>query len=230
MNICNLPSIVNLAGLSSLRYVGGILGIWTNPALTNLDGIESLNYIGNGLKIKDNGTLQNINSLLSVTHLISVLVEDNDSLTSLSGLDSLDHNVIKGLEIAGNYSLSTCSVKGICDYLSQPISYNIYISDNALGCNSFSEVHSGCLLLNINEIESHPTIRVYPNPATNAIAIASGSDSVIGEVSIYSITGKRILHLTDSGSAIDVSSLQGGVYILEIDTGTKKFIKKLIIQ
>jgi hypothetical protein len=159
----------------------------------------------------------------------TILIEYNDSLVSLSGLDSLDHSVIEGLEISGNHSLSICSVKGICDYVSQPISYNIYIYDNAPGCNTLAEVHEGCITLNTKESGQSSLILVYPNPAASDITIFSGSDIVRGEISIYDVTGQRIMYLPENISAIDVSRLKEGIYIIEIFTGTKKFVKKLII-
>jgi hypothetical protein len=82
----------------------------------------------------------------------------------------------------------------------------------------------------IQETNSNESnIMVYPNPATNDITIEYPQSAVI---EITDIQGQLIktLAATDNKTNIDVSSLSGGVYIVEVKTDKgitfKKFVKE----
>jgi hypothetical protein len=63
---------------------------------------------------------------------------------------------------------------------------------------------------------------VYPNPATNTFAIESEKG---GLVTIYSILGKQILKQeVSSVEEIDVSEIESGNYILQLDNSRIKLV------
>ena len=88
--------------------------------MTTLSGLDNLNSISGGIEIGG-----------------------NESLTSLTGLENINAGTIDELQIMFNYSLSSCEVESICDYLVIP-NGNIYIYNNAPGCNSQQEVEEAC--------------------------------------------------------------------------------------
>ncbi len=121
-------ALTSLTGLNSLTSIGGNLSIYGNDALTSLTGLENLNSIGGNLEIG--------------IFYWGVLY-GNPALTSISALATIDAGTINSWTIAGNESLSTCSVQSLCNYLTSPNgSVNIY--SNAPGCNNPAEVASDC--------------------------------------------------------------------------------------
>ncbi len=68
--------------------------------------------------------------------------------------------------------------------------------------------------------------KIYPNPATDILTIASEAD--IYSVSIYDVSGRMVF--SGERNVVDVSALNQGVYILNIFTNegshTTRFIKK----
>lgn len=70
--------------------------------------------------------------------------------------------------------------------------------------------------------------KIYPNPTSNKLYF-SGSTSENLKVSVYDLLGKKIMNVTQSvKSALDISELQAGVYIIKFEglNTTYKFIKK----
>jgi hypothetical protein len=72
-------------------------------------------------------------------------------------------------------------------------------------------------------------IRVYPNPATDLVYIAS--DAAIDGITITDVAGHVVYNSSQvSANSIDVSGLTSGVYILNVTTGsdikTSRFTKK----
>ena len=63
---------------------------------------------------------------------------------------------------------------------------------------------------------------IYPNPASKIIYVESEIDNEI--ISIYDLTGRKLIQ--SKAKFIDISQLSNGVYILELDKGVQKFIKK----
>ncbi|WP_338759464.1 GEVED domain-containing protein [Bernardetia sp. ABR2-2B] len=72
----------------------------------------------------------------------------------------------------------------------------------------------------------------FPNPASQTLNIRLGYFSLDSEVVVYSVTGARVLNttLTSQETAINVSKLPKGMYILSVNNGreieTIKFIKE----
>ncbi len=143
LRIFNNGSLSSLIGIEGLNSIGGDLEINANP-LSSLTGLDGVTSIGGGLYITGNYALSSLNGLEGLTSIGGVLqIHGNNSLTSLSGLDNLNAGSITNLSIIDNYSLSTCDVQSICDYLASPNgTVNIY--NNETGCNNPPEVASGC--------------------------------------------------------------------------------------
>lgn len=66
-------------------------------------------------------------------------------------------------------------------------------------------------------------LRAFPSPAKNTISVAGVTDGVF---EIYATDGRRVARVTDyDGSAIDISPLESGVYIIKTKAASTKFFK-----
>ena len=76
---------------------------------------------------------------------------------------------------------------------------------------------------------------VYPNPSNGEVTISLSSNKDV-EVSLFDIRGRKVygqLHNNTSDSfneKVDFSSMASGVYMLNVESGSKRAIKKLVIQ
>ena len=71
------------------------------------------------------------------------------------------------------------------------------------------------------------SVKVYPNPATSVLNIES--NKTIRQIRVFNVLGKEILKTTSK--VIDVSQLNQGIYLIEIEednnqTIIKRFVKK----
>jgi hypothetical protein len=73
-------------------------------------------------------------------------------------------------------------------------------------------------------------LSVYPNPVTNGTLYITSNSSNAKTVAVYDILGKQVLNAKTSNNAVNVSSLKGGAYILQISEDGKTDTRKLIIQ
>ena len=81
--------------------------------------------------------------------------------------------------------------------------------------------------LGINEVSLEDSFSIYPNPANDFILI--NNPNWIKSKTIYSITGQLVKKENNQNEKIDISNLQQGVYLLEIETTeNQKVIKKII--
>ncbi|WP_426278852.1 T9SS type A sorting domain-containing protein [Chryseobacterium sp. S-02] len=87
----------------------------------------------------------------------------------------------------------------------------------------FWVVKLGPEVLSTNETEFE-SFSLYPNPATDKLFVSGLSSDEKYE--IYSVTGQKIMTGKISQSAINVSSLQKGVYFIQIGNKKQKLIKK----
>jgi hypothetical protein len=221
------PVLNNLSGLEGLVSIGENLWIGANGALTSLTGLNALTMIGGSLTIALNGlsSLAGLNSLTSING--SLIINNNDYLTSLTGLDNIDGGTIQELNINGNLVLSDCDVQSICDYLASP--NGIFITDNAPGCNSPEEVEEHCFT-EVKDVESENGITIIPNPAKDRITVSVANRETIDEIVIYNQTGQKVLQRKPINNTLDISKLHQGLYIIELETEKGKIREKLIVQ
>lgn len=71
-------------------------------------------------------------------------------------------------------------------------------------------------------------LSIYPNPATNLLYITSSQ--LIQEIFIYSLEGKLVFQCTTASSAIDITSLKKGMYIIQVHTDQGIAIQKFVKQ
>ena len=67
------------------------------------------------------------------------------------------------------------------------------------------------------------------SPATYEIRIISTDGKNIDEIRICTLSGNLILQTVDLSSPVDISDLVSGVYLMELRTGDRHSLVKLVI-
>jgi type I restriction-modification system DNA methylase subunit len=99
--------------------------------------------------------------------------------------------LLRGTIDAGDYKqyiLPLLFFKRICDYLAFPDG-DVYISDNAPGCNSSEEVEDACETVGVEKIMIESVFTITPNPASNKIKVTSNNELEIATIAIYNQLG-----------------------------------------
>jgi len=218
--------LTSLEGLNNLTSIGGNVQIGMNFSLSSLNGLENLTSIGGILEIYYNENLISIMNLCNLTNVGgSIQIALNEYLTSLTGLDNINPGSMTDLSIYQNFSLSTCDVQSICEYLAAPIG-TIEIHDNAPGCNSPEEVLLACQ----TAIDENKTaeLSIFPNPASSFITLNVPGNLPIEEAIIYNHFGQKVVSTKPVNNTVDVSGLKAGMYLVESITKDSRFRDKLI--
>lgn len=81
--------------------------------------------------------------------------------------------------------------------------------------------------LDVSEINSN-SISVYPNPSSGSIQI-NGLNDVNATVEFFDQSGRTIIsHKLSNGEIIDISSLEKGIYLLNIDHNGSIYTKRIV--
>jgi hypothetical protein len=216
----------NLSGLEGLTSIGGTLRIVTNNSpMNNLTGLEGVTSIGGNLSIERSDALFSLEGLEGVISIGGWIgIDKNLSLTSLEGINNIDAATIMNLSVYDNPQLSTCEVQSICDYLASPAG-NIWIDDNAPGCNSQQEVEDACASF-MHEIGVVSNFEISPNPFTASTTLSyelNQPEKVW--LSIYNHLGQLVYQTQENqpqGSQQLIWSAEGyaeGVYYYRLQVG-----------
>lgn len=81
--------------------------------------------------------------------------------------------------------------------------------------------------LSNNNFDNNTKINIYPNPVNEILNLSN--IETIEKLTIYDVTGKNVLEIKDiSNHQIDVSSLEKGVYFIDIKTQNGSFKEKFV--
>ena len=89
------------------------------------------------------------------------------------------------------------------------------------------KVGEGCVL-SVETLET-ALFNVYPNPAKSVINISSASNEAFG-VSVYDLLGKQVLRAENVKSQLNISSLNPGLYVLNMTQGSYSSTQKLLVK
>ena len=112
-----------------------------------------------------------------------------------------------------------------------PNTANIYFDYNpAIVTNMFnSEFVAALAISSFNETN----ITMYPNPAKNQVTISlDNTNEIIANVNVIDMLGKQVIRLNkvnEVTKSIDLTSLNTGIYFIEIETQTKLVVKRKLI-
>ncbi|HFA51115.1 MAG TPA: hypothetical protein ENJ95_19045, partial [Bacteroidetes bacterium] len=138
-----LPSLTDITAFSNLKNIGDEFHLVQTTALANLNGLGQLTSIGNRLYLEQTDALTDLTGLENIQFIGKIEISDNASLASLQGLNP--QVSINDLVVHFNPNLSDCcSLFNLLD--NGLVSGAINISGNAFGCQSSTEILTGCLL------------------------------------------------------------------------------------
>ena len=78
------------------------------------------------------------------------------------------------------------------------------------------------------EDEIFKDLSIYPNPALNQVFLETSS--AIDNLRIFDAQGKYVTEFENPGSSIDITTLQPGIYLIELSIEGKQAFRKLIKQ
>lgn len=112
--------------------------------------------------------------------------------------------------------------------------WSVQTIDNTFGGSEFSEEHTFYYsLTNTTEYDVRTsTIHVYPNPAQNYIVInlTKGKPNHF-LLNVYTLKGEKVIQKqAETGSYIDLSDVESGIYFIKAQIGDRFFSEKLIIK
>jgi Secretion system C-terminal sorting domain len=150
LNIENNPQLEHFLSLNSnLNSNFSEIIIKNNALLSNISNLNNINASGyyGGIEIEMNPLLNSLEGIYSSTapfieNLGNFRIVNNGTLTSLSGLDSIYH--YGSVEIQNNINLNECEIWGICSLIEDCGTSCFSISNNAVNCNSFTDVKTAC--------------------------------------------------------------------------------------
>lgn len=73
-------------------------------------------------------------------------------------------------------------------------------------------------------------LKVYPNPVSNGTFFIETSANGEKAVAVYDVLGKQVLNTTTTTTAVNVSNLTAGVYIVKITEGGNTATRKMVIK
>ena len=81
-------------------------------------------------------------------------------------------------------------------------------------------------------ITNKSDIKLLPNPAHKELRISFSTNEQPESVEIYSLDGKKLLHVNDitSNGVINIEQLNDGIYLLKIKTREKYYNQKLVVK
>lgn len=238
----------DIEALTSLTSVGGEFTFRSCPELVSLDGLENVTSVGLGLIIRDCESLISIEGLAGVTYIGEILevvqcplltslaglenietiiggeegalvIEGNDSLSSLDGLGSYSTVILGSVTISANQDLSYCSVPALCMYLQDvPEGATATIGLNITGCNTAAEVTAACEPLPVPSITTFTPDTICAGgeitiTGTGFAAIESITVGGIPVVSYEVVSNTQIIAKVGplSFGAIEITNVSGSV-------------------
>lgn len=101
--------------------------------------------------------------------------------------------------------------------------YIVYFKKNGIVCGSETIVGTA------EHSALDPLFSIFPNPAKNSLTIEAKKNSV-GTVTIFNLTGQEVQSekMIGQRSTLDVSKLKAGIYLLQLVSGDKVEVKKII--
>jgi hypothetical protein len=202
----------------------------------DMDGTFGNKYDGTRVNIT-NDILSNglFNRMMEDTQLNSFNVLAQQRWNELRANNTISHDAIMDMFMENHDFLFRNAVyereSMEWDYTYNPDDIT-YMSDWITDRLAFLDIFFANITLSVadNFIDKN-AIKMYPNPAVNEFYI-SNPQLQTNEVAIYSLTGQKVMqkNALDNDTAINVSSLTSGIYLVSIETDTEILTKKLVIK
>ncbi|MGB1393656.1 MAG: T9SS type A sorting domain-containing protein [Flavobacteriaceae bacterium] len=136
-------------------------------------------------------------------------------------------------DIAGTIGITTG------EWVSVDIPLAHYTGTDLTGVNQFKTVGNGTVYLDNLFFWNTPTasvddltansVKMYPNPAKGVVNFTSASNADL-DVAVYDLLGKEVLRANAVQSQLNISSLNPGMYFVNMTQGTTVSTKKLVVR
>ena len=73
-------------------------------------------------------------------------------------------------------------------------------------------------------------LTIYPNPVSNGKLYITTSKNLSKAIEIFDVLGKKLYHTKLTGSSLDISRLNTGVYIIKITENNTTVTRKLVVK
>ena len=99
----------------------------------------------------------------------------------------------------------------------------IYYKKGSLECGTPDRTYAG--------VKPHPTklVSIYPNPASTRIFLDNVADTNLENISIFNALGAEVMKFGIPTPSIDVSTLENGIYFIQL-TINGTLLTKMIIK
>ena len=192
--------ITDLVPLSNIVRITGNLNMQQNGQRVNLNGLNNLQTIGGYFSVQNNDSLTTL--LGDFPALMNIGMNDSVNIPSLN---ERKNNV--SIVVEDNPILSTCCV--LTDFFLDgvnAVSGDIFINDNAMGCNSESEINAITLTLTSSNEKSRAYNDTYPMAINFTVGCgATGWTSAI----TYMPANANFITLSSTGGRLRKTDLTG---------------------
>lgn len=205
---------------NQINYKNGAFGDLNNDGFIdsfyNGTRFYNLGNSNNWIKINTVGTVSNINGIgarVEVHTAAGVQIRDVRSGEGFEFMSSLITHFGLGSEnVIDNIIIYWPS--GIIDNIPNP------------DINTTHNIVEGSFLSVDDNLADD--FKIYPNPVAQVLTIDTLGDLSNGDVTIFDIQGKVVVKQNLKQGRLDVSNLEGGVYVLRLDYQGKSSIRKFI--
>ncbi len=252
-NLVGINSEISILGNNSLTSVSelgnvapttlSLFHIENNSSLNSLNGLDWIEGITFSFIIEFNDALTNLNGIqpFIASEIANTLsIGGNENLINISALEGSDFDEFLHIEIFDNPNLSICDIDAICNYIDNP--QDLVIENNALGCNTISEVEIECSIVNIldnnflNALLNHtPTIDTNSdgNIQFDEAEAFTGTLNVANKV-ISDFTGLEafvnITGFNGSGNFMSELSLEANTVLTSVDFSNSPDVEKVFMK
>ncbi|MFW6019423.1 MAG: S8 family serine peptidase [Bacteroidales bacterium] len=136
--------------------------------------------------------------------------------------------LMKSLKPSASYSdLKNCLIWGADDI----DTVNLATYGGKMGSGRINAVNSlNCLTgSDINTADQNIKLKISPNPSDGIFYIKNPELNTF-DLSVFDLTGKKLLSRSAQKNMIDLNNLSDGIYIIQITTDKQSFTEKVIIQ
>lgn len=225
----NWGNFSNPVNIGSLFFWSSGIIFCTIPANTNFGFFYRIRVIANNPS--DTGSAcPNTLIITQIAQLNQIVSNPGDSICVG------DSTVLTAINLANTYAWSTGDTTASIT-VNQSGIYTVTTTD-FLGCESTTSdtvVVQTCAGVLENDLEN--AVSIYPNPATTSLNFkwnASGTNFL--NVHLYNSTGAEVLQKENikvnsvTENQIDISNLSAGIYLISIDNGENRIVKKIVVN
>jgi hypothetical protein len=86
----------------------------------------------------------------------------------------------------------------------------------------------------VDETLNEKSVKLYPNPNKGSFTIETDNELMMNAINVFDITGKKVfsnvLQKKNRMHQLNVSSVETGIYIVQIETEKGSICKKMIVE